>query len=176
MPLTDSDLDGSPNHLDIDADNDGITDIIEAGGTDVDNDGHVDYETPGDPTTMADADGDGFADVVDSNDNSIPGLGDGGTNWPTPDTDADGFYDFIDIDADDDGIVDNIEGQSTAGYTPPTGVDTDGDGLDDAYDSDNEMTTGIGDGTGDSIIPHDQMVRIPRIILIWILTTMTNQI
>ena len=43
----------------------------------------------------------------------------------------------MDIDADNDGIIDNIEGHTTLAYTAPSGTDTDGDGLDDAYDPDN---------------------------------------
>ena len=49
------------------------------------------------------------------------------------DTDGDGVYDYLDLDSDNDGISDNIEAQTTSGYTPPSGVDSDGDGLDDAY-------------------------------------------
>ena len=61
------------------------------------------------------------------------------------DTDADGYPDSIDIDSDNDGIPDNVEGQTTAGYIPPTGIDSDNDGLDDAYE-----------GTGDEgINPED---------------------
>ncbi|MBT8185428.1 MAG: gliding motility-associated C-terminal domain-containing protein, partial [Eudoraea sp.] len=37
-------------------------------------------------------------------------------------------------DADDDGIPDNIEGQTTADYIPPSGQDDDNDGLDNAYE------------------------------------------
>jgi hypothetical protein len=40
-----------------------------------------------------------------------------------------------DIDSDDDGIPDNVEGMSTAGYLLPAGTDTDSDGIDDTYDS-----------------------------------------
>ncbi|WP_010182067.1 Ig-like domain-containing protein, partial [Aquimarina agarilytica] len=76
------------------------------------------------------------------------------------DTDNDGILDSIegvpnyaDIDADDDGIPDNIEAQLTAAYVPPTGVDTDGDGLDDAYDGVGSPgitpTDTDGDGTPD---------------------------
>ncbi len=154
IPNPDTDMDGLADGLDIDADNDGITDIIEAGGVDTDNDGHVDYGTSGDPTTLVDTDGDGFADVVDTDDNTTVGTGDGGANWSTPDTDNDGLADYQDIDADNDGIVDNIEGQSTAGYVASTGIDTDGDGLDDAYDSDDAANTaGTGDGPGTSVVP-----------------------
>jgi hypothetical protein len=52
------------------------------------------------------------------------------------DTDLDGVPDYLDIDADNDGIPDNVEAQTTLGYQAPSGVDTDNDGLDDAYDTD----------------------------------------
>ncbi|MBP6624807.1 MAG: T9SS type A sorting domain-containing protein, partial [Chitinophagaceae bacterium] len=55
---------------------------------------------------------------------------------------------YLDIDADDDGIVDNVEWQTTAGYIPPTGLDSDGDGIDNAYD----QTNGFGDA-GNTNIP-----------------------
>jgi gliding motility-associated-like protein/uncharacterized repeat protein (TIGR01451 family) len=128
LPNGDADFDGIPNAQDLDSDNDGILDIIEAGGVDTDGDGQIDGYT--------DIDGDGYADVVDTDDNTIPGAGDGGTALDVPNTDGTGGPDFLDIDADGDGIVDNIEGQSTGGYTPPTGTDSDGDGIDDAYDVD----------------------------------------
>ncbi|WP_299556706.1 LamG domain-containing protein, partial [Seonamhaeicola sp.] len=38
------------------------------------------------------------------------------------DLDADGIYDYLDIDSDNDGIPDNIEGQSTLGYILPSGT------------------------------------------------------
>ncbi len=131
------DNDGIPNHLDKDSDNDGIVDIIEAGGVDDNEDGEVDYPTPGDPTTMTDADNDGLDDNRDDVDS---GSGGGevtsGTPWAETNTDGVGNPDYLDIDADDDGIVDNTEGQSTSGYTAPSGSDTDLDGIDDAYDPD----------------------------------------
>lgn len=37
------------------------------------------------------------------------------------DSDGDGVFDFRDLDADNDGIPDNIEAQDTQGYIPPTG-------------------------------------------------------
>jgi Domain of unknown function (DUF4347)/Bacterial lectin/Bacterial Ig domain len=51
----------------------------------------------------------------------------------TLDSDNDGLADYLDIDSDDDGITDNIEAQTTTGYIAPSGVDADLDGLDDAY-------------------------------------------
>ncbi|MFC1599808.1 SdrD B-like domain-containing protein [Patescibacteria group bacterium] len=79
--------------------------------------------------THSDDDGDGIRDIVECP-GAPPFIG-------CPDTDSDGFPNYLDIDADDDGIVDNIEGQSEGSYIPPTGLDADGDELDDAYDPDN---------------------------------------
>ncbi|QNM86737.1 T9SS type A sorting domain-containing protein [Polaribacter pectinis] len=52
----------------------------------------------------------------------------------TCDTDGDGIPNELDLDSDNDGIPDNIEAQTTADYVNPSGVDTNLDGLDDAYD------------------------------------------
>ena len=139
-----------PNHLDIDADNDGIMDVTEAGATDSNNDGMVDDGTG----AFVDTDGDGFADGVDGdvgNDGSFEssnplittGADDTGDSDDRleyagngiSDSDSDDVPDFLDVDSDNDGIYDNYEGQSTAGYIPPGTMDTDGDGLLDAYDT-----------------------------------------
>ncbi|MEQ9187248.1 MAG: T9SS type A sorting domain-containing protein [Cryomorphaceae bacterium] len=150
----DFDRDGIPNHLDKDSDNDGIVDILEAGGTDNNQDGEVDYPTPGDASTMVDADNDGLADALDDVDS---GSGGGevtsGTALAMPNTDGTGNADLLDIDADGDGIIDNIEAQATTGSpVQATAVDTDGDGISDAFDPDNggtylspEDTDGDGD-------------------------------
>lgn len=50
-------------------------------------------------------------------------------------TDVDPYPDYLDIDSDDDGIPDNVEGQSTTGYRLPGTVDTDGDGPVNTYDN-----------------------------------------
>src|SRR5690606_31520594 len=47
---------------------------------------------------------------------------------------------YLDIDSDDDGIPDNIEGQASLAYIVPSGTDSDGDGIDDAYDIDSGGT------------------------------------
>lgn len=147
----DTDGDGLINSLDLDSDGDGIADIIEAGGTDPDGDGQVAYATPGDPMSMVDVDGDGVADAIDNVD-SGSGAGEltSGTPLPLPNSDGRGNPDYIDIDADDDGIVDNTEAQSTGGYIAPGGADTDGDGIDDAYDIDCQPCGAI---TGAAIVP-----------------------
>ncbi len=118
-----SDTDAYPNYLDLDSDNDGIADVIEAGGLDANKDGRQDG---------VDADFNGLSDLVDPNN--------GGTKLPISNNDGDAFPNHIDIDADNDGIVDNVEGQTTIAFLPPTGFDTDGDGWDDRYDSDNGGT------------------------------------
>ncbi|MEL6751769.1 MAG: Calx-beta domain-containing protein, partial [Pseudomonadota bacterium] len=56
------------------------------------------------------------------------------------DTDGDTVVNALDIDSDNDGITDNVEAQSTAGYIAPSGqssamLDVNNDGLDDNYDT-----------------------------------------
>jgi len=68
----------------------------------------------------------------------------------------DGIPNHLDIDADNDGIPDNVEGQPTEGYIPPSGNDSDNDGLDDAYEgSDPTNDDTDGDGTPDYLDPID---------------------
>ena len=124
LPNLDTDNDGLPNYLDLDSDNDGITDVIEAGGTDPDNNGQIGTGTG---FSIPDADNDGLSDLVDLNNN--------GTPLNPPNSDNDNFDNYIDIDADNDGIVDNIESQSTTTYLAPSGQDTDNDGIDNNYDN-----------------------------------------
>ncbi|MFK7814197.1 MAG: beta strand repeat-containing protein, partial [Maribacter sp.] len=125
----DFDKDGIPNSLDLDSDNDGILDVYEAGGTDLDGDGMIDG--------FVDSDNDGLNDAQDNIDNGS-GVGEvtNGSPLPLHNTDGTGGVDYLDIDADDDGIVDNIEGQSTIGYNAPLNGDDDNDGIDNQYDID----------------------------------------
>ncbi len=121
----DTDGDGIPNKFDLDSDNDGITDVIESGGTDADMDGRAD-------------DDDDNANNAGSN--GVPSSAGTGTVPPNSDANANDLPDYLDIDADDDGIPDNIEGQSTAGYIAPSGVgmgmtDANMNGLDDNYEN-----------------------------------------
>ena len=74
----------------------------------------------------------------------------GGSTCYSLDTDGDGIYNHLDLDSDDDGIPDNIEAQSTLGYTGPSNVDSDGDGLDNAYEAGGSITPDTdGDGIPD---------------------------
>jgi len=68
----DSDADGTPNFLDLDSNNDGVFDLVEAGSDDIDKDGKLD--------SVIDANNDGIADL------GIPELGEA-----LPDEDNDNF-------------------------------------------------------------------------------------
>ncbi|HEX2532145.1 MAG TPA: hypothetical protein VHK69_00340, partial [Chitinophagaceae bacterium] len=127
-----------PNPYDLDADGDGILDTREANVPDTDNDGRVN----GAPSGAADPNG--WSNIVDGNA--------GGTALLLPNTDGTGRADYLDIDADDDGITDNVEGQSTAGYQAPTGSDSDGDGIDDRYDNNDAAFAGA---AGNGILPNN---------------------
>jgi len=89
---------------------------------------------------FADTDGDGVDDDVDIDDDgdgildTVEGL--------DIDTDNDGMPDHLDLDSDNDGVFDAIEAQNYGDYRAPSGKDTDGNGLDDAY----ETTPGSGAG------------------------------
>ncbi len=154
----DADGDGIINSLDLDADNDGIPDIIEAGGIDTNGDGYVDYPTAGDPKSMIDLDGDGLADPYDDTDTAggTPGWS-AGTPIPNLNTDGDGLDDFLDLDADNDGIPDLVEaggidsnGDGLVDGLNPDGTlaaDNDNDGFTDNFDPDNDGTPGVDAGS-----------------------------
>jgi hypothetical protein len=108
----DQDGDLVPNYLDIDSDNDGITDLVEAGGSDQDGNGREDEG----------ANGESGVALIDD------------------DFDGDGIPNRLDIDSDNDGIIDLIESQTTNDFIDPTDLDTDIDGWDNSFDSDNGGT------------------------------------
>ncbi|SEM24582.1 gliding motility-associated C-terminal domain-containing protein [Maribacter orientalis] len=98
-----------------------------------------------------DTDGDGVWDSVDIDDDGDGILDskedrnlDGDHNHTTnpTDTDCDGVPDYLDLDSDNDGILDNLEGQNFHTYKPKSGIDSDGNGLDDIYES----SPGSGEG------------------------------
>ncbi|MCB1382271.1 MAG: tandem-95 repeat protein [Notoacmeibacter sp.] len=122
----DTDGDGIPDYLDIDSDNDGITDNIEAQGT-------VNYIAPsGVGVGITDVDGDGLDDNYDANTADTTGAASLGL---TPiDTDGDGTADLIDIDSDNDGLSDTDENGLGVAQVAANAADTDGDGLKDAYE------------------------------------------
>lgn len=122
------DSDALPDFRDIDSDGDGITDNVEAQFTNY-------YILP----QGVDTDGDGIDDAYDKDNNLLyTNQGLIPVNFQGA---VDVLADYIDTDADDDGRSDLIEGHDAdlngvADYTP-AGADTDGDGLDDAFDLDN---------------------------------------
>ena len=129
----DTDGDGVTDDLDIDSDNDGITDNYEAqstagyvapSGFDVDNDGLDDaYDSDTNPLTTTPATSLGLVNLTNTDDDAVP--------------------DYLDIDSDGDGIPDNVEAQSTLGYSAPNGVPG-VNGLDSAYDfTDAYSNTGL---------------------------------
>jgi hypothetical protein len=121
----DSDLDGKPNFLDRDSDNDGIPDVVEAGGVDANGDGAIDNYT--------DTDNDGLSQNVDANNTGASGSGSG---LGLPDLDGDGVPDYIDLDSDNDGIPDISE---------VFGTDTNHDGMVDGF------TDANGNGFSDNV-------------------------
>ena len=166
-PLTviDSDFDRVPDYRDVDSDQDGLTDLLESGGIDEDNDGRIDgfEDNNGDGVDDArqmlggqdrdtdsdglpdrldrDADNDGEFDLVEAGSNDLEGNG---VINPLIDTDRDGLPDSVDVDQtggvdmDADGIDDAFDSSFVAGE------DTDGDGIVDSADADAD-----GDGSVD---------------------------
>ncbi len=123
-----SDNDQIPDYLDLDSDNDGWFDILEAGLPDVDGDGRFD--------DTSDLNEDGIAD-------SAAGL-----LTTNPDFDNDGLPNTVDLDADNDGLGDafeleQLERLALAGLAP---LDIDGDGIANNLDRDSD-----GDGILDTI-------------------------
>jgi len=167
----DTDGDGVPDSLDLDSDNDGISDLIESGqdaSIDADGDGRRDDMASPELAAGNDLDGDGLADAVDNGNELYP-----------VNTDASGPFDYLDLDSDGDTIPDAVEARPTNGYVSPTQVnnaanagvnddglhvpvDTDGDGIADYRDGDSDddgtedlnesgLTNLVGDLDGDGI-------------------------
>ncbi|MFC4723094.1 LamG-like jellyroll fold domain-containing protein [Geojedonia litorea] len=154
-PLRDTDNDGIVDRLDVDADGDGIFDMVEGGLTldqisffDTDNDGVIDDSFSFGPNGLID-------DLEISTESGTVDYDGNGLEDDFTNSDADGFYNFQDIDADNDGIPDNIEAQTTLGYIAPDATinslgvnnaypngivltDTDKDGIPDYIDSDSD--------------------------------------
>ena len=128
----DTEGDGIDDFNDADSDNDGIPDLVEAGGVDIDGDGIVDDAT--------DTDGDGLVDMYDTTPFTYFSLE--VTTIPNYDSDGDTLVNRIDLDSDNDGIVDLREAgdQDADGNGMIDGfTDTDNDGYHDAYDGAGSM-------------------------------------
>lgn len=143
----DYDNDGIPDFRDLDSDQDGISDIVESGGTDLSGSagtGDGRFDNPPNShgsqdsliAVVTDIDGDGFQAHLDldSDNDGIPDIVEAASIYPKPfptillgsdtllqgwddfdrvprtlDWDGDGDYDFMDWDSDQDGISDAIE-------------------------------------------------------------------
>jgi hypothetical protein len=157
----DTDGDGKRDFQELDSDNDGLSDMVEAGipaSNDEDNDGMVDHEvdTNGIPTVITPA-----SNPVDTDGDMVP-------DYRDLDSDNDGLNDVEEIgglDEDKDGLVD-IEDSLVSGISLPDQdannipdvlepnndelpvlLDSNGDGIiDDATDSDNDGIPDVSDG------------------------------
>ena len=165
----DTDFDGVFDHLDLDSDNDGISDLFESGSAagvaaDTNNDGTIsDAEALAAMPAGADQDDDGLQSIFDGDDtNSDPTVSTGTMPAESGD-DADSTPNYLDLDSDGDGIPEAVEAQATAGYVTPditnnatkngvndsglfTPVDTDNDGTADYLDTDSDDA--LGDTSG----------------------------
>ena len=139
IDLFDRDGDGIPDFQDLDSDNDGITDLAEAGGTDADGNGRIDGfvdsgpqdglddNTAITPLAVADSDGDGLPDYLDL-DSDNDGITDR-KEQNQADLDRNGRIDGF-VDNNNDGLDDNVAAN------PITLLDTDGDGRFNHLDRD----------------------------------------
>jgi hypothetical protein len=124
LPRGDNDGDGIKDFQDLDSDNDGILDIIEAGGTDSNGNGQVDGFT--------DSNNNGYHDAYESSPLPIPNT-DG--TWETMHS-LKTLPNYLDLDSDNDGIDDTTEGYSTADLQYPSILtDSDNDGILDLWDN-----------------------------------------
>lgn len=164
LAMGDFDRDYIPDMFDLDSDADGVPDVLECGGlddnvdgrvddaTDADNDGLVDiYDIDNDdiegrwdgastPLTLTSID-ENRNNKLDENETVLGGQA---GIYPNINFDykTEEIYNmtprpnYLDIDSDNDGIIDNIEMQRSATYRPPSKFDDDKDGIDNAYDKD----------------------------------------
>ncbi len=129
--VTNTDGNGGADSLDIDSDNDGITDNVEAQAEGT-------YRAP----ANVDTDGDGLDNAYDPDN--------GGVAIVIANTDGADQPDFRDLDTDNDGIPDSIEGHDAnangVADVLPANADVDNDGLDNAYDI--IVRPAVGNATG----------------------------
>ncbi len=135
---TDYPEDNLPDVLDLDSDNDGLTDLIEAGvdpSLDSDNDARIDFDI-----STGSVGRDGIPDrLQNTNDETCCDVNDDGVEDIVPrNTDGTDFPDFQDHDSDNDGVFDIVE----AG-----GSDFNNDGF-----VDNFFDSPVLDGMDDAIL------------------------
>lgn len=128
--IADTDADGVPNYLDLDSDNDSLFDVDESGL--YNGDGDINGDGKGD---LADTDRDGILDLYDNN----TGFGTTPRTF-AQDTDANTIADYLQLDANSDGVNDiqtglyasldaNNDGQIDGA------ADIDKDGILDTFDT-----------------------------------------
>jgi gliding motility-associated-like protein len=154
----DTDADGVPDHLDLDSDNDGISDLFEANHNqlDADNNGMIDG-------VNADFGANGFFNILASDADAFDAIsvyqpldndGDGIMDADDLDSDNDGINDVEEAghaDLDNDGLIDNspvgVDSYGVAislNSTLPLPIDTDNDNIPDFHDLDTD-NDGIND-------------------------------
>lgn len=157
----DTDMDGTPDFLDLDSDGDGLTDAREAGDAVL-------------GTLPVDTDGDGIADFrdIDDDNDTIPTrneIGPGGPMMPL-DTDTDGVPNYLDPDDDGDSIP-TVNELGPGGFMAPRNTDQmvpAGEGTSDAnpdyLDTDDDgdgVLTRNELGAGGFMMPQNSNVMVP---------------
>ncbi len=143
--VSNNDMDMFPDYLDLDADNDGINDVIEAGFVDVNNDGKLDTQFNSYGQSLNDNNEIASTSFPKDHDN------DGVPNYHDLDSDNDGLNDVVEgggLDEDNDGIIGvgnpitgedgRVLGQGGASVSTSYPLDTDQDGIFDYEDLDSD--------------------------------------
>ncbi len=127
----------NPDYVDVDSDNDGVPDVVEAGLRALDANKDTRVDNVGALGMDSDANDDGWHDSASALGNvaMLP-------NSDTPSGgSADATPDYRDLDSDDDNVADNVEAFDGDHNGQPDavalGMDSDGDGLDNAFDPNN---------------------------------------
>ncbi|SEC55804.1 Thrombospondin type 3 repeat-containing protein [Tenacibaculum sp. MAR_2009_124] len=124
----DTDSDGVPDYLDLDSDNDGIYDVVEAGtgSMDTNNDGTIDSIT----STSGDTDNDGLADSIEAINGQNTGT--------SPRETTTGTADYLNADSDADGCSDANEAYGNSGA----------DGSGNTYYNPNDLAEPLTEASG----------------------------
>jgi hypothetical protein len=158
----------TPDYIDLDADNDGLFDIVESGSglTNVNTDGETDGSVGANGLDNTLEIADDYTDVNGSfdatqTDNFTDTDGDlnsgGNVDYRDNeiDTDLDGVDDFVDLDDDNDGLLDTQEGLSDTDYDGiinALDLDSDNDGIPDNIEA--QTTVGYIAPNADSAIDY----------------------
>lgn len=146
--IADADGDGTRDYRDVDSDGDGVFDVLEAGGTDADNDGQVDGSLDENGDGLIDGSNavvDGF--VLDPNGDGIPAFQDSqenGADAPPTGTTGGG-----DTGGDTGGTTGGGTGGATGGNVGTTDAGTTTGSV--PRDDDPRIETGLSGGPGCSI-------------------------